>query len=368
MLTTISVYRLRQTSDSTPILVPQYFFPGSGSFPNRNALTTPLRAKLSPVTPINTSAMSFGGQYGSSPITRPQDALKRSPDSNSSYYIRMYGGDQALDSPGGSPRYPDYTPDGSDGHRGSVTHSASEGKVDSLVHPALRDGQPSRRERSRAVFSMGSLEGIVGFGLGRLITGTPNGTGRRLAGSSLADNSDLSIGHRLDSPGKRVKRVRMSGVDDIAPIPSPSPIQHNPATHSREEAKAPVPRSSSRLPMRPKILRRSMTPRLYEPRPLGDSQRDLSEFDIEAPQDTEHSRVYRTKEKRASIIVLALCMLFPPLLLLVAMGTFDTVVDGWTNGQVKGVGKIEKRVAAVVGGAFAIAAVVGGVVAAVVAR
>lgn len=368
MLTITSVYRLRQTSDATPILVPQYFYPGDGAFPNRNALTAPTRAKFSPIAPINTSHMSFSGQYGSSPIARPKDVFKRSPDSSCSFYIRMHGGDQAYDSPNGSPRYPGYSSDISDSNGGSMSHSLSEGKMDSLVHPAHRNGGdgPSKRERSRAVLSMGSLEGLAGFGLGRLVTGTPNGTGRRVAGSSLADTSDLSMSHRLeDSPGKRVKRVRMSGIDQISAAPPLA--QSNPtAHHGHGESKLPsVPRSGSRLPMRPKILRRSMTPRLYEPRPLGESWKDLADYNPEAPQDEEYSKEYRAKERKAGVIVLALCLLFPPLLLLAAMGVFDTTVDGMTGGEVKGVGKTEKRVAAVVGGLFAIAAVVGGVVAAV---
>lgn len=361
MLTIISVYRIRQTSDAVPILVPQYFYPGDGAFPNRNALSSPIRAKFSPVSPINTSAMFFGGQYNSSPIAKPQDAYTRSPDSSNSYY-RMQGGDQAFDSPIESPRYPYPSSDGYDSHRGSMTHSHSENKMESLVHPALRnggDGEPSKYERSRAVVSMGSLEGITGFGMGRLITGTPNGTGRRLAGSSLADTSDLNI--IQDSPAKR---VRMSGIDQIALV-SPL-VQHNPTEPRYERKKGiKVPRYGLRLPRRPKDLRRSMTPRLYDPRPLGDSWRDLSSYNPEAWQEDEYNREYRAKEKRASMIILALCVLFPPLFLLAAMGAFDTTVDGWTNGEVKRVGRVEKRIAAVAGGLFAIAAVVGGVLAVV---
>lgn len=361
VLTIISIYRIRQTSDAAPILVPQYFYPNDGAFPNRNALSSPIRAKFSPVSPINTSAMSFGGQYNSSPIAKPQDAYTRSPDSSHSYY-RMHGGDQAFDSPIESPRYPYASSDGYDSHRGSMTHSHSENKMESLVHPALRnggDGHPSERGRSRAVVSMGSLEGITGFGMGRLVTGTPNGTGRRLAGSSLADTSDLNI--TQDSP---VKRVRMSGVDQIALV-SPL-VQHNPTEPRRGQKKGiKVPRSGLRLPRRPKDLRRSMTPRLYDPRPLGDSWRDLATYNPEDWQDDGYTREYRAKEKRASMTILALCVLFPPLFLLAAMGAFDTTVDGWTNGEVKRIGRVEKRVAAVAGGIFAVAAVVGGVVATV---
>lgn len=358
MLIIISVYRIRQTSDAVPILVPQYFYPSDGAFPNRNALSSPVRAKFSPVSPINTSAMSFAGQYNSSPITKPQDAYKQSPDSSHSYY-RMHGGDQAFDSPATSPRYPYANSDGYDSRRGSMTHSHSENKMESLIHPALRnggDGNPPKRERSRAVLSMGSLEGITGFGMGRLVTGTPNGTGRRLAGSSLADNSDLNISQ--DSP---VKRVRMSGIDQISILPPPVKYSPTERRHGLKDIK--VPRYISRLPRRPKNLRRSMTPRLYDPRPLGDSWMDLANYSPEAWQENDYGKEYRAKEKRASMTILALCILFPPLFLLVAMGAFDTTVDGWTDGEVKRVGRVEKRIAAVAGGVFAVAAVVGSVVA-----
>lgn len=356
---------MRETDDATPILVPQYFYPSDGAFPNRNALTSPIRAKIAPLAPIRTRAISFSGRYGSSPITRPEEA-KRSPDSSKSFHLQVMGGDQALDSPDRSPHFADYISDGSGSHRGSMTHSMSENKMQSLVHPALRnpERQSARGERQRPAVSMGSLEGLAGFGLGRLVTGTPNGTGRRIAGSSLADDSDLSMGDRpQDSSDKSPKRAQMGGVDDITFVP---PLQRNPTEpHYSAKAKASIPRSSSRLPMRPKILRRSMTPRLYDPRPLGESWKDLPNYDAEAMRNDAHSREYRMKEKRAGRITLAFCLLFPPLLLLAAMGTFDATVDAWTEGEVKGVGRPEKRIAAVVGGVFAIGVVAGGVAAAV---
>ncbi|KAH0606673.1 uncharacterized protein H6S33_003507 [Morchella sextelata] len=353
------VYRMRQTSDETPILVPQYFYPSDG-FPNRNALTTPTRSTFSPLSSINTSnagAMPFAGQYGSSPIAMPKNVLTR--DSSSSFYMRM-GGDQAVDSRNCSPRSPRFPEYGSmpGSPFESNTHSPNE---TTPIHPALRSPEqtPVHKGGRRQDISTGNQHGIE---MDLLVTGTPGGTGRRLAGSSLAGGSDTMSNDRLGVDTR--KQVRMSGIDEVNFIP---PLQDSTTNASRKkESRSWASLYGTRLPRRPKDLRRSMTPRLYDPRRISDSWTDISNDDPEAMRGESHNRTYRMQEKRLGRIILALCVLFPPLLLLVAIGSFDAMVDSWSNGEVKGVGKSEKRIAAIVGGVLAVSAVVGGVVAAIV--
>jgi len=348
-----SVYRMRRTPDETPILVPQYTFSAESSFPNRNALTLPIPAKTSSPNLRGADHIPLATRYGSSPITKPEGAIVRSPDLSDSYYGGMIQGDQADNASAHSARY--------SGSHKSVAQSMSDNRIGELVHPAHR--QASRAsQHNRGVVSMGSLEGITGIGLRAMPSSGLSGG--RFVGSSLADTSD--IGHPLeDTTAERdinPKRVRMStNLDEITPAP-----QH----YFEREPKVQNKRRSYRLPalgsrpMRPKNLRRSMTPHLYAPRPLGDSWKDLA--DVESLPDNEQILEYRKREKKAGRLLLGFCMLFPPLLLVVAWGGFDVTVEGWTSGQVKGVGKVEKRMAAWVGGTFAVCVVAGIIAGAVV--
>lgn len=356
------VYRMRQTSDETPILVPQYFYPSDG-FPSRNALTTPTRSTFSPLSSINTSnagAMPFAGQYGSSPIAMPKNALTR--DSSSSFYIRMMGGDQAVDSRDCSPRSPRYSEYGPD-TPGSPFESSPYPPNDATpIRPMLRSPEqtPVHKGGRRQDISVGDHHGIE---MDMLVTGTPGGTGRRLAGSSLAGGSDTVSNDRFGVDAR--KQVRMSGIDEVNFVP---PLQDSTINAPRKKgSRGWLSLYGTRLPRRPKDLRRSMTPRLYDPRRISDSWTDIPNDDPEAMRNEPRSRVYRMQEKRLGRIILALCILFPPLLLLVAIGSFDAMVDSWSNGEIKGVGKPEKKIAAIVGGVIAVGAVVGGVVAAILA-
>lgn len=344
---------MRQTSDETPILVPQYTFAPDSSFPNRNALTSPILAKPSPPNLRGPGNETPATWFGGSPIAKPEGAILRSSDSHDSYYAIMQG-DQAGDS------YPN-SPDrgmNSSSSRKSISHSVSDNRMASLVHPALRGGSKASAHpgRSRAALSMGSLEGIVGIGMRSLVTGTPG----KMVGSSLADNSDL--GYPLeDTPPKRKappKKVRMSlNLDEIVPAPESRSEDLRSSERHVQRKKSLRVQVPSRKSMRPGDLRRSMTPRLYAPRPVGDSWKDLT--DLESLPDHEQAREYRRREAKAGRILLGFCLLFPPLLLVVAWGGFDVTVEGWTSGQVKGVGKVEKKIAAWVGGTFAICVVVG---------
>jgi hypothetical protein len=72
---------------------------------------------------------------------------------------------------------------------------------------------------------------------------------------------------------------------------------------------------------------------------------------FEAPRLTMFSRDYSNQtglmeQKRSfSTMVLCFCMLFPPLLVLYALGTLDGLVSWWTRGQCSTFGKGHKRVA-----------------------
>ncbi|KAG0635850.1 hypothetical protein HOY80DRAFT_1056004 [Tuber brumale] len=350
------VYRMRRTPDETPILVPQYMFSSESSFPNRNALTLPIPAKISSSNLRGADHIPLATRYGSSPITKPEGAVVRSLDLNNSYYSGVIRGGQADDSPAHPARY--------SGSHKSVSQSMSDSQMGELVHPAHRQASRVSRHggRDRGVVSMGSLEGIAGIGLRSMPS--PGLSGGKFVGSSLADTSD--IGHPLEDTtaksGINQKRVRMGvNLDEIAPAPQHY-FEREPEV--RKKRRSYLPPALGPRPMRPKDLRRSMTPHLYAPRPLGDSWKDLA--DIESLPDNEQTLEYRKREKRVGRLLLAFCMLFPPLLLVVAWGGFDVTVEGWTSGQLKGVGRVEKRIAAWVGGTFAVCVVAGIIAGAVV--
>lgn len=67
-------------------------------------------------------------------------------------------------------------------------------------------------------------------------------------------------------------------------------------------------------------------------------------------------------QRRVGRLVMLLCLLFPPLLFVMAGGGMDMAVESVTKGKVKRIGSREKRIALILGTVLAIAVVVAVVV------
>lgn len=76
-------------------------------------------------------------------------------------------------------------------------------------------------------------------------------------------------------------------------------------------------------------------------------------------QENEDMAKRQTKIGR---MLLFACLIFPPLWVLVACGGFDSAVQSATGGQVRCVGRLEKRIAIVLSTVTMVALVVGVVV------
>ncbi|TGZ77656.1 hypothetical protein EX30DRAFT_374446 [Ascodesmis nigricans] len=275
-------YRMRETSDHEPILVPEYRFSGT-YFPHRNSLSNAPQPILHLQPPDSPTG---------SILRRPPSAVLRSPLHESFPPQGDFTGDTRPPSP---------------------THHFTPNR---------------QRSESRTP----------------IISITP----------SLAADSVTSLPSHLPhhTPQNR---------DSLQP----------PSLHLRTPSPAPSRRSSwlsAILPPRfrpdrpQKFTRRSLTPRLYNAHEVAlDAQRDRPGY-----PDDEYEREMkeeRRTQREAGMLLIALCVLFPPLWFVVAAGGMDGVVAGVTGGKVKAVGRREKRVAgvlgAVVGGVCVVAVVVG---------
>ncbi|KAF8254098.1 hypothetical protein K440DRAFT_639877 [Wilcoxina mikolae CBS 423.85] len=318
-------YRMRQTPDDNPIFVPQYHYDAPLSFPNRNALGPPAVAKPPPRTADGTtfSSTSFANRMGGSILKRPPSALLRTDSPNS-----IPQGDYTFDSrPRTSP---------TEQHHSSMLVSKSHNDMDSLIHPALRD-VPEISGKPREVVSMTSLE-MFGNGF-RNDRFSELGRGRDTRDSRDQDPVAEA------STGRRVAYGNL--------------LQPPPATHRRSSWDP--ARLSARLlhqfPARPKqFMRRSLTPHLYNPQDIAlDDNRSDSEFH---GGETDHHQ----RQQKIGRMLLASCLIFPPLWFVMACGGFDSFVATWTGGNVRGVGSTEKKIALVLATVVGLGAVIGVIV------
>ena len=103
-------------------------------------------------------------------------------------------------------------------------------------------------------------------------------------------------------------------------------------------------------------MRRSLTPHLYNPQ-------DIALEDRKADGEVqEHNTNHHQRQQKVGRMLLAACLLFPPLWFVMACGGFDSFVVGWTGGAVRGVGSLEKKIALVLATVVGIGAVIGVVV------
>ncbi|KAL7268004.1 hypothetical protein RUND412_009388 [Rhizina undulata] len=336
------VYRMRQTPDNVPILVPQYNFNPTSSFPNRNALTTPK----------NSSRF----------IARPQSAVLPPPKPRDACIIPQ--GDDAFDSYEPSVHSIPGVFRTEEVRRKSIVHSRSSNDIDTLVHPALRVPTSDGKRDRRNVVSMSSVEvfALTGRNSSEAHSTAGTRTSRvtwsdvpppRSQGSSTAGNK-VGLGERLTDITAALNQLEGGTANSYN--------NTNDKKKKSKKAELKVPRPARRIPIRPEILRRSMTPRLYRPRPLSDHWRDLFGVNLEGGGNVFEASEYRAKEARAGRIMLAMCLLFPPLLFVLAWGGFDNSVDSWTAGEVKEVGVVEKRIAMVLGSVVVVGVIAGVIV------
>ncbi|KAA8903588.1 hypothetical protein FN846DRAFT_53749 [Sphaerosporella brunnea] len=321
-------YRMRQTSDDEPILVPQYRY--DVPFPNRNALSSPNFARP-PKTADGNVYSSLGHRMSGSILRRPPSAILRSPVGT------IPQGDDTYD------LRPKTTPDQ---QRGSgMFLSKSYNDMDSLVHPALRASN-----KPRDVISMTSLEDFSSGLRGVSFTGERVDTagtyrnkptsedGQRTTCSN--NNNNNNNNNESNNKGNNESKNKSNNNNDrLRPPPEAQRSSWNSS------------RFLNQLPVRPReFMRRSLTPHLYNPQ---DIYIDQSKFD-----PTEN----RERQQKIGRMLLAVCLLFPPMWFVMAGGGFDPFVANWTRGSIRKVGSIEKRLALILATVVCLGAVIGVVV------
>jgi hypothetical protein len=239
-------------------------------------------------------------------LQRPPSAVLRSPTGS------IPQGDDTYDARPKTTTAPEQ-------HRGTgMPFTKSSNDMNSLVHPALRGLDPPGKPR-REIVSMGSLE-VFSSGL-RDVT-------------FIDERADTS--HK---PASEDGQRTTSNNDLLRPPPNAHRTSWDPS------------RFLSQLPARPKqFLRRSLTPRLYNPQ---DVDLDQTKFD---PVEI------RQQQRTIGRMLLAVCVLFPPMWFVMACGGFDPFITNWTHGAVRKVGGVEKKIALILATVIGLGAVIGVVV------
>ena len=300
---------MRQTPDDNPILVPQYRYPSPLSFTNRNALGTaaPAMAKTYPTVEGSIfPAQSLSHRASGSILKRPPGAVLRSPVAEA---FEIPQGDHAYDA----------------GAWGSVELHRPGSAISSSDAHFRTSHQPGRDSYA---LSMNSLEN---FG-GGFKTVTPK---------SSADDINRIPSEEHDDR----RRVRYSDLPK-----EPEPTQRSSWLEPRGRY--------LQVPRRPRqFLRRSLTPHLYNPQDI-----DLDRIYTNANEDQGLQMLALQEQKRVGRFLLAVCTFFPPLWFVIACGGADSFVASWSNGQVRMIGSMEKKIALVLAGIAGIGALIGVVV------
>ncbi|KAI9682250.1 MAG: hypothetical protein M1817_000304 [Caeruleum heppii] len=432
------VFRTREQSpDGKKVKVPAYLYPDSNNFPHRNALTTPTAAagpsnhQYQHPSPLPKSHVH---PFKSSPpvimdsgrkLPRAYDQIAPTPQGNGKGKV------PAVDSPADPPVDPRWATGPPDDTITTKEYPWSDGQygVEPVTEWDLeRFGSPASHEGSEpslnwfAAFTdvplnpshedlpelNGSFAKATTLGPKVNITGTPNGTGMREVGSSLADAS--SPGQMFSSSPFPAPETPMSRMD---PLSSPGASQVQTPSRARvrfgegqSSASRSQPRTlyeqirsrheevigedddgvisrpktaasileSQRAVKRTKSSRHGRTKRRVFPEPainyVGASDQwfdpgtsfnqtpalpDPSEMDqylgfeyrlYRPPRDSSSVRSVVCEQKRQmSRAVLAMCFLFPPLLIVYAYGHLDGAIASLTSGEITHFGRIEKRVA-----------------------
>ncbi|KAI9806428.1 MAG: hypothetical protein M1833_003615 [Piccolia ochrophora] len=388
------IYRVRQTSpEGTPILLPAYNYDGGAGFPNRNALTPPMQA----------------GAGADNPYQHPDPLPVGHVHPFRSSPPEVEGLDQAEE-------------------RSQDIHEAEEGPE---VKPEENIWRPVQR---------GSFSKWVPIGPRFNITGTPEGTGMREVGSSLANHSSpgesfgtnspphkysAALGSPIPYPGRVILAQQQRREEPVEPQVHVRPTQlkacrklphphgdaaqgrladeislpreaavtdHAAQGHLADESlaqgqrgiKGPVEkhacrsRRASELPQQPEMVASKHSSRVsprntsYVPAPLNFNPtpplphhdlRHWDEFQFHLHryrrENSSLATVTRDQKQAISRVMLALCLIFPPLLLLYGYGLLDNLMLILTRGDVGHFGRAEKKIALWLGWGIATAAISG---------
>ncbi|KAI9789920.1 MAG: hypothetical protein M1816_005689 [Peltula sp. TS41687] len=335
------LYRIRQTTpNGEPMLIPQYTFEGVG-FPNRNALTSPI---LTNPVPSNTY------QHPDPLFTDHVHPFKSSPP------VIMRSGDEI-----GTPK--------------TKSHNRSHG-IDLARSPGTLDQFDfgfSERSNNSNSFSKVTLLGPK-FN----VTGTPDGTGMKKAGSSLVASSTPQVPASALVTGRvHYPWDRTEGSD---------PGWEESVRRHREHlvAEGLLPRTATATPpgggpgslFSSRSSFHSLSPSTYlyafgrptsynptPPLPLNPFFQQASGLDIRLhrlPRSDAHlSPKLRKRKAWLSNAFLLLCAGFPPTWLLYGYGHLDGIMLSISRGEFEQFGKPQKLVGVVLGWASGIALIVG---------
>ncbi|KAI9820140.1 MAG: hypothetical protein M1832_003847 [Thelocarpon impressellum] len=431
------VYRVHETTpDGNPMLLPAYNFKfnGGAGFPSRNALTPPAPANLSASNPYR-HPMPLGEDHvhpfkSSPPVvmssarTLPRAYLRDdSPDEQSPNMLdsseaaaydrqvlfpRSYGAAAPTYSVHDSPPAAEHAARGRREQFGDYLDMDS-----SIPSSAWMDAfcESSEDIEPDVPGANGSFAKVTTLGPNANITGTPDGTGMRQVGSSLADRSSPGMnwssspqGHKT-SPVERVLGLRQQRYE----LPSSPPAAHLSSSSGHAKAQPGVLYEQIRA-HREQLAAEGLLPRAFTPptpRPISGPLRPNSLMDPRAsaldvtgssgwntsafqapfylnptpplppPTDAEKAigfdyRLHRhprenssadtaiwKRKQNLSRAILALCFFFPPMLLLLGYGMLDALMSSLTSGSITHVGNVEKKIALWVGWALAAGAVIG---------
>ena len=403
------VYRVRRTApNGEPMLLPAYNFEGGMGFPNRNAWTPP-----SPVSP------SLGNPYQHpTPLSNDHvHPFRSSPPvlmSSGRAISRTYDTPPEVDHLSRTSQDPlrqfNFAFEPAEEGSGNVDVPGQSPHVDAINSRAAgfhvrNQGMAERSpvDLSSPASRHGSFSKVTMLGPRMNLTGTPQGTGMREVGSSLAGVSSspnrwssspkypessptfpnaaalprpghvggYSRGNKVEgSPRGWYDSVRahreVLTAEGLLPR-SGSPPGRGPVSDSRYGI-SPASHGSSVLSVSPSpttYLQAFARPVSYNPTapvPRSPSQQMSElEYRLRRPYREDSSIAPMTCKRKQTLsrVVLASCLLFPPSLLLYGYGTLDTVMVALTNGQVEHFGEREKKLALGLGWSIATMAVIG---------
>ncbi|KAI9850544.1 MAG: hypothetical protein M1838_005466 [Thelocarpon superellum] len=425
------VYRVQETMpDGTPVLLPHYNTltkPAPAHHLSNKLYRHPSPLSQDHVHPFKSSPPVVMGSTQTllRPSTPPYDPTSRLPSrlsrpagATESSLIELYrpfgsSSDDALRAAADERAF--RLRNGSNDHPN--TYRAAGSSPSSIWMDAFSESVRNLPDSSAVPGANGSFAKVTLLGPKANITGTPEGTGMRQVGSSLADASSPGIMWSSSSPGHDTTPT----LDRIEAAPAQPPAAHLELDEAAAPAKQQpgvlyeqirahrdllaaeglLPRAFTPSPARPPSRRGgrplsflSLRSSLLNPSPAAAKR--LTEFPsyepfcinptprLPTPRDSEaylgfDYHLYRqTREgssTRASTYhrkrilsrsILALCLLFPPLLLLYGYGMLDVMISSLTSGDVTSLGRREKKVALVAGWALAVGAVIGIVVSMIV--
>ncbi|KAI9817194.1 MAG: hypothetical protein M1827_001306 [Pycnora praestabilis] len=426
------VYRLRiTTSDAQPILIPAYSLGDGIGFPNCNALTCPASASLAMKTPyqhptplpkkhvhpFKYSPPTFHSEtaLGEMPAglnTLPRTAAdKCMAPSLRAEIKRGLSDDISLASLAENEKhdYCDMRFASKDGPLRCACSYPSSAWLSTSGEPIVEIGGTQELPDTRGSFSK-----CVNLGPLANVTGTPEGTGMRHVGSSLADGSSPGI-KWSSSPGPLVT----SSSDQNSSI-----IEENNPKYGANDCTYSFGRHSCGKPgllykqvrqHREHLAAEGLLPRSYTPPTISSNSRPLTLLSMHRNPNSDgriasllqpqginaltncrslsfkaepslpifamrdnymaracpdahlhrlprpESSIASQKWRRKTIIscaVLGLCLLFPPTLLLYGYGFMDGLIIHVSSGEIEHFGKKEKRAALCLGWGLAFSAVV----------